>query len=90
MRLRVISTKPSSEMSNTCVRVLSRARTSRTVVATPVTPVMAPGEVVTYELEYVLPEDQLLGTCLIGTNLMVVTGTTLVTAAGWTGESPGG
>lgn len=34
----------------------------RTVVATPVTPVMAPGEVVTYELEYVLPEDQLLGT----------------------------
>jgi hypothetical protein len=34
----------------------------RTVVATPVTPVMAPGEVVTYELEYVFPEDQLLGT----------------------------
>lgn len=33
----------------------------RTVVATPVTPVMAPGEVVTYELKYVLPEDQLLG-----------------------------
>jgi len=29
MRLRVISTRPSSEMSNTCVRVLSRASASR-------------------------------------------------------------
>ena len=29
MRLRVISTRPSSEMSKTCVRVLSRASASR-------------------------------------------------------------
>ena len=33
----------------------------RTVIATPLTLVMAPGEIVTYELEYVLSEDQLLG-----------------------------
>ncbi len=33
----------------------------KTIIGTPTAYVMAPGEVVTFDLEYVLPEDQLLG-----------------------------
>jgi hypothetical protein len=33
----------------------------RTIIATPIAPVMAPGETVTFDLEYIPPDDQLLG-----------------------------